>query len=104
MNLKDLYIKYFEDLGHSFIPSAPIVPVNDNSVLFNTAGMQPLVPYLLGKEHPSGNRLCDYQKCVRLTDLDEIGDTTHHTFFEMLGNWSLGDYFKEESILYSFNF
>ena len=104
MNLKDLYIKYFEELGHSVIASAPIVPVNDNSVLFNTAGMQPLVPYLLGKEHPSGNRLCDYQKCVRLTDLDEIGDTTHHTFFEMLGNWSLGDYFKEESILYSFNF
>ena len=104
MNLKDLYIKYFEELGHSVISSAPIVPVNDNSVLFNTAGMQPLVPYLLGKEHPSGNRLCDYQKCVRLTDLDEIGDTTHHTFFEMLGNWSLGDYFKEESILYSFNF
>ena len=104
MNLKDLYIDYFKGLGHVQISSAPIVPVNDNSVLFNTAGMQPLVPYLLGKVHPDGVRLCDYQKCVRLTDLDEIGDTTHHTFFEMLGNWSLGDYFKEESISYSFNF
>lgn len=104
MNLKDLYIKYFEKLGHTVIPSAPVVPVDDNSVLFNTAGMQPLVPYLLGKEHPSGTRLCDYQKCIRLTDLDEIGDTTHHTFFEMLGNWSLGDYFKEEAIAMSYEF
>lgn len=104
MNLKDLYIKYFEELGHTKIDSAPVVPIDDNSVLFNTAGMQPLVPYLLGKKHPNGTRLCDYQKCIRLTDLEEIGDTTHHTFFEMLGNWSLGDYFKEESITYSFNF
>ena len=82
----------------------PIVPKDDPTVLFNTAGMQPLVPYLLGKPHPYGKRLCDYQKCVRLTDLEEIGDKTHHTFFEMLGNWSLGDYFKKESIKYSFDF
>ena len=104
MNLKDLYINYFVGKGHKQIPSAPVVPENDASVLFNTAGMQPLIPYLMGKEHPYGNRLCDYQKCIRTNDLDEVGDTTHHTFFEMLGNWSLGDYFKEESISYSFEF
>ena len=104
MNLKDLYINFFVSKGHTQIPSAPIVPENDPSVLFNTAGMQPLIPYLMGAEHPYGKRLCDYQKCVRLTDLDSIGDTTHHTFFEMLGNWSLGDYFKKESIEYSFEF
>src|SRR5699024_6748844 len=104
MNLKDLYIDFFVSKGHKQIPSAPIVPENDPSVLFNTAGMQPLIPYLMGEPHPYGKRLCDYQKCVRLTDLDEIGDKTHHTFFEMLGNWSLGDYFKKESIGYSFEF
>ena len=104
MNLKDLFIDYFVSQGHKQIPSAPIVPENDPSVLFNTAGMQPLIPYLMGEPHPYGKRLCDYQKCVRLTDLDEIGDKTHHTFFEMLGNWSLGDYFKKESIGYSFEF
>ena len=104
MNIKDEYIKYFEKNGHKQIPSAPIVPENDPTVLFNTAGMQPLVPYLLGQKHPYGKRLCDYQKCVRLTDLEEIGDKTHHTFFEMLGNWSLGDYFKKEAIGYSFEF
>ena len=104
MNLKEEYIKFFEENGHKQIPSAPIVPKDDPTVLFNTAGMQPLVPYLLGKPHPYGKRLCDYQKCVRLTDLEEIGDKTHHTFFEMLGNWSLGDYFKKESIKYSFDF
>ncbi len=104
MNLKDLFINYFVSQGHKQIPSAPIVPENDPSVLFNTAGMQPLIPYLMGEPHPYGKRLCDYQKCVRLTDLDEIGDKTHHTFFEMLGNWSLGDYFKKESIGYSFEF
>lgn len=104
MNVKDLYINYFVSKGHVHIPSAPIVPENDPSVLFNTAGMQPLIPYLMGEEHPSGTRLCDYQKCLRLTDLEEVGDTTHHTFFEMLGNWSLGDYFKKESIEYSFDF
>ena len=104
MNIREEFIKYFEKNGHKQIPSAPIVPENDPTVLFNTAGMQPLVPYLLGEKHPYGKRLCDYQKCVRLTDLDEIGDKTHHTFFEMLGNWSLGDYFKKESIGYSFEF
>ena len=104
MNLKDLYINYFISKDHKFIPSAPIVPENDASVLFNTAGMQPLIPYLLGKKHPYGTRLVNYQKCVRTNDLDSIGDKTHHTFFEMLGNWSLGDYFKKESIAYSFEF
>ena len=104
MNLKDLYINYFVSKGHKQIPSAPVVPENDPSVLFNTAGMQPLIPYLMGQPHPYGTRLVDYQKCIRTNDLDEIGDTTHHTFFEMLGNWSLGDYFKDESIGYSFEF
>jgi len=104
MNIKDLYIDYFVSKGHTQIPSAPIVPENDPSVLFNTAGMQPLIPYLTGQPHPYGTRLCDYQKCVRTNDLDEIGDLTHHTFFEMLGNWSLGDYFKDESIEWSFEF
>ena len=104
MNIREEFIKYFEKNGHKQIPSSPIVPENDPTVLFNTAGMQPLVPYLMGEKHPYGKRLCDYQKCVRLTDLDEIGDKTHHTFFEMLGNWSLGDYFKKESIGYSFEF
>jgi alanyl-tRNA synthetase len=104
MNLKDLYINFFISKGHKQIPSAPVVPENDPSVLFNTAGMQPLVPYLMGQPHPYGTRLCDYQKCIRTNDLDEVGDTTHHTFFEMLGNWSLGDYFKEESIEWSFEF
>ena len=104
MNLKDLYIDFFKNKGHKQIPSAPVVPENDPSVLFNTAGMQPLIPYLMGESHPYGTRLCDYQKCVRTNDLEAIGDTTHHTFFEMLGNWSLGDYFKDESITWSFEF
>ena len=104
MDLKDLYINYFISKGHKQIPSAPVVPENDASVLFNTAGMMPLIPFLMGEEHPYGKRLVDYQKCIRTTDLDDIGDTTHHTFFEMLGNWSLGDYFKDESIAYSFEF
>ncbi|MEG0618905.1 MAG: alanine--tRNA ligase [Bacilli bacterium] len=104
MNLKDLYINYFISKGHKQIPSSPVVPENDPSVLFNTAGMQPLIPYLMGQKHPYGTRLVDYQKCIRTNDLDEVGDKTHHTFFEMLGNWSLGDYFKEESISYSFEF
>ncbi len=104
MNLKDLYINFFVSKGHKQIPSAPVVPENDPSVLFNTAGMQPLIPYLMGEPHPYGTRLCDYQKCIRTNDLDSIGDTTHHTFFEMLGNWSLGDYFKQESIEWSFEF
>lgn len=104
MNLKDLYINYFVSKGHKQIPSAPVVPENDASVLFNTAGMQPLIPYLMGMAHPYGTRLCDYQKCIRTNDLDEVGDTYHHTFFEMLGNWSLGDYFKKDAITYSFEF
>jgi len=104
MKLKDLYIDFFVSKGHKKIPSAPVVPENDNTVLFNTAGMQPLTPYLKGEVHPLGKRLCDYQKCIRTNDLDEVGDTTHHTFFEMLGNWSLGDYFKKESIEWSFEF
>ncbi len=102
INLKDTYLKFFESKGHKIIPSAPIIPENDPTVLFNTAGMQPLVPYLKGEPHPEGTRLTDVQKCFRTNDLDSIGDTTHHTFFEMLGNWSLGDYFKKESITWSF--
>lgn len=104
MNIKDLFINFFISKGHKQIPSAPVVPENDPSVLFNTAGMQPLIPYLMGEPHPYGTRLCDYQKCIRTNDLDAIGDTSHHTFFEMLGNWSLGDYFKDESISWSFEF
>ena len=104
MNVRDLFIDFFVSKGHKQIPSAPVVPENDNTVLFNTAGMQPLVPYLSGKEHPYGKRLCDYQKCIRTNDLDEVGDSYHHTFFEMLGNWSLGDYFKKEAIEWSFEF
>ena len=104
MNLKDLYLDFFESKGHKRIPSAPVVPENDPSVLFNTAGMQPLIPYLMGQPHPYGKRLCSVQKCMRTVDLDEVGDKTHHTFFEMLGNWSLGDYFKTESIEWSFEF
>ena len=104
MNLKDLYINFFVSKRHVQIPSAPLVPENDPSVLFNTAGMQPLIPYLMGEPHPYGTRLCDYQKCLRTNDLDNIGDTYHHTFFEMLGNWSLGDYFKKEAITWSFEF
>ena len=104
VKLKELYIKFFESKGHKQIPSSPVVPENDPSVLFNTAGMQPLIPYLTGQVHPYGKRLCDYQKCVRTNDLDVIGDSYHHTFFEMLGNWSLGDYFKEDAIKWSFEF
>lgn len=104
MNLKDLYINFFISKEHKQIPSAPVVPENDPSVLFNTAGMMPLIPYLMGEKHPYGTRLCDYQKCIRTNDLESIGDATHHTFFEMLGNWSLGDYFKNESIEWSLEF
>ncbi len=97
------FLTFFEKRGHAIIPSASLIPENDPSVLFNTAGMQPLVPYLLGESHPSGaTRLANSQKCVRTVDIDEIGDNTHATFFEMLGNWSLGDYFKEEAIEWSF--
>ena len=102
VDLKNIYLKFFEDHGHKVIPSAPVIPENDPTCLFNTAGMQPLVPYLKGESHPEGTRLTDVQKCFRTNDLDEVGDKTHHTFFEMLGNWSLGDYFKKESITWSF--
>ena len=104
IDLKETYLKFFESKGHKIIPSAPIIPENDPTCLFNTAGMQPLVPYLKGEPHPEGKRLTDVQKCFRTNYLDSIGDTTHHTFFEMLGNWSLGDYFKKESISWSFEF
>ena len=102
IDLKNTYLNFFESKGHKIIPSAPIIPENDPTCLFNTAGMQPLVPYLKGQVHPEGTRLTDVQKCFRTNDLDEVGDKTHHTFFEMLGNWSLGDYFKKESISWSF--
>ena len=103
-SLRQLFLKFFEEKGHKIIPSASLVPENDPSVLFTTAGMHPLVPYLLGEKHPAGNRLTDVQKCVRTGDIDEVGDASHCTFFEMLGNWSLGDYFKEEMIAYSYEF
>ena len=104
IELRNKYLKFFEEHGHKIIPSAPLIPENDPSILFNTAGMQPLVPYLLGQPHPEGKRLVDYQKCIRTNDIDEVGDNRHLTYFEMLGNWSLGDYFKEESIKMSFDF
>src|SRR5574344_1638013 len=104
IDLKNTFLKFFESKGHKIIPSAPVVPENDPTCLFNTAGMQPLVPYLKGQVHQEGTRLADVQKCFRTNDLEETGDTTHHTFFEMLGNWSLGDYFKKESIAWSFEF
>ena len=102
--LRESYLEFFKSKGHAVIPSASLIPENDPSVLFTTAGMHPLVPYLLGQKHPAGKRLCDVQKCVRTGDIDEVGDATHCTFFEMLGNWSLGDYFREESIDFSFEF
>ena len=104
IEIRNKYLEFFKKHGHAVIPLAPLIPENDPSVLFNTAGMQPLVPYLLGEKHPSGTRLTDYQKCVRTNDIDEVGDNRHLTYFEMLGNWSLGDYFKEESIQMSFDF
>ena len=104
IEIRRKYLEYFKKHGHKEIPSAPLIPENDPSVLFTTAGMQPLVPYLLGQKHPEGKRLTDYQKCVRTNDIDEVGDNRHLTFFEMLGNWSLGDYFKDESIAMSFEF
>lgn len=102
--LRNLYLKFFESKGHKIIPSASLIPENDPSVLFTTAGMHPLVPYLLGEKHPEGKRLTDVQKCVRTGDIDEVGDLSHLTFFEMLGNWSLGDYFNYESIGWSYEF
>ncbi len=104
IEIRNKYLNYFKNHGHKVIPSAPLIPENDPSVLFTTAGMQPLVPYLLGEKHPEGTRLTDYQKCLRTNDIDEVGDNRHLTYFEMMGNWSLGDYFKEESIAMSFEF
>lgn len=107
MNRKKLieeYIKFFKSKGHKEIPNFSLIPENDPTVLFTTAGMHPIVPYLLGQKHPLGKRLCNVQQCIRTGDIDEVGDETHHTFFEMLGNWSLGDYFKKEAIEYSFEF
>ena len=104
IEIRNKYLNFFKRHGHAVIPSAPLVPENDPSVLFTTAGMQPLVPYLLGEKHPAGNKLTDYQKCVRTVDIDDVGDNRHLTYFEMLGNWSLGAYFKEESIAMSFEF
>ena len=102
--LREKYLEFFASKNHKIIPSSSIIPENDPTVLFTTAGMHPLVPYLLGEAHPAGKRLCDYQKCIRTSDIDEVGDNSHLTFFEMLGNWSLGDYFKEDAIKYSYEF
>lgn len=103
-SLRKMYLDFFKSKGHAVIASASLIPENDPTVLFTTAGMHPLVPYLLGEKHPAGKRLCDVQKCVRTGDIDEVGDSSHCTFFEMLGNWSLGDYFKNEMIPWSFEF
>ena len=102
--LRALFLRFFQEKGHSVIPSASVIPENDPTVLFTTAGMHPLVPYLLGQKHPQGTRLTDVQKCIRTGDIDEVGDMSHLTFFEMLGNWSLGDYFKDQMIPWSWEF
>ncbi len=102
--MRETYVDFFKGKEHTYISSAPLIPENDPTVLFTTAGMHPLVPYLLGERHPAGTRLVDFQKCVRTGDIDEVGDASHLTFFEMLGNWSLGDYFKKESIAWSYEF
>jgi len=96
--------KFFEDKGHAWIPSAPLIPEGDTSTLFISAGIHPLVPYFIGEKHPMGNRLANVQECLRTGDIDQVGDTYHHTWFEMLGNWSLGNYFKKESITWSWEF
>jgi len=102
--LKSLYLGFFRKQGHTLISGSSLIPQNDPTVLFTTAGMHPLVPYLLGERHPAGQRLCNVQKCIRTGDIDAVGDAGHLTFFEMLGNWSLGDYFKAEAIAWSFEF
>src|SRR3989344_8931454 len=102
--LKQKYLDFFKSKNHRIIPSASLIPENDPTVLFTTAGMHPLVPYLLGQKHPLGKRIVNVQKCIRTGDIDEVGDNVHLTFFEMLGNWSLGDYFKKEGIEWSFEF
>jgi alanyl-tRNA synthetase len=102
--LKTLYLEFFQKKGHEFIPNASLIPENDPTALFTSAGMHPLIPYLMGQPHPSGKRLVNVQKCLRTSDIDEVGDSFHLSFFEMLGNWSLGDYFKEESIRWSYEF
>ena len=102
--LRNKYLEFFKTKNHAIIPSASLIPENDPTVLFTTAGMHPLIPYIMGEEHPEGKRLADAQKCIRTTDIEEVGDFTHHTFFEMLGNWSLGDYFKQEAIEWSWEF
>jgi len=104
LELREKYLNFFEGKGHAVIPSAPLVPEGDPTALFISAGMHPLVPYLLGEAHPKGKRLVNYQRCFRTTDIDEVGDPWHLTFFEMLGNWSLGDYWKQDSIKYSWEF
>ncbi|MCR4726644.1 MAG: alanine--tRNA ligase, partial [Clostridia bacterium] len=104
ITLRKLYLDFFKERGHAVISGASLIPENDPTVLFTTAGMHPLVPYLCGEKHPQGTRLTDVQKCVRTGDIDEVGDATHCTFFEMLGNWSLGDYFKKEAISWSYEF
>ncbi|MBR5250658.1 MAG: alanine--tRNA ligase, partial [Clostridia bacterium] len=103
-NLRQAFLDFFKERNHAIIKSASLIPENDPSVLFTTAGMHPLIPYLMGQTHPKGKRLADVQKCIRTGDIDEVGDNSHCTFFEMLGNWSLGDYFKQESITWSFDF
>ena len=102
--IRSAYLKFFKEKGHAIIPSAPLVPENDPTTLFTGSGMQPLVPYLLGAPHPAGTRLANSQKCFRSMDIEEVGDNRHTTFFEMLGNWSLGDYFKKEQLEYFFEF
>ena len=102
--LRQKYLDFFKSKNHAIIDGAGLIPENDPTVLFTTAGMHPLVPYLLGEKHPAGNRLVDYQKCIRTGDIEEVGDNGHLTLFEMLGNWSLGDYFKKEAIEMSFEF
>ena len=104
VEIRNKFLEFFKKHNHTIIPSAPLIPENDPSVLFTTAGMQPLVPYLLGEKHPGGKRIADYQKCVRTVDIDSVGDNRHLTYFEMLGNWSLGDYFKKEAIAMSYKF